>query len=656
MKAKTLLLCVAALAFSLAASAQTLKPVRDKSTKKYGYQDKAKHWVIEPVFDKARRFDDDGFAIVEIGDLQGLIDMNGDFLLQPEWDDIGKFNKLGLCEVTRKDGRQKYRGVADLSGRLVLPPVCYTVNFYNSDQLITARRDVEIPPYGVEDLWGVYDTKGREIFSPQFDSSPSFRNGRAVATSGTTGLVGIISADGRVLVPLENLAATTSYGGFRVLGPDFHLITYDGDMNRLSSVSHPGYVAPYDPQDDDVRLAAWGVNGIGMRLHRNQVKEASLSQDYRTRSLLCSDLDIDWGGYKDSRFLRLEPCAVSADDPDAMLDPGSGRRYTLKAILYEADGRRVGEASTRGWVEAECEAGLLYHSDEDRLWLILPDINYPAMRSFRIPVSRYHEISHATVYDGLGLDTYEMDRMHRLDYRVRRLEEIRKTENAGITSYLPRPVMDLRAARVEDRLQRSAIFRRAYHMGEVVNCRVRHKEEGIEVELSDMLVLPFEDRLEDPRYEMTTEEEIFWGPHNARTVHLMLEAVPKNPECLEDDLMGTDYSFRIILALYEEDGEYLRTLASAPCVDYAREGLLVFEPLGIALAGYTLNGGADMWSDRPDDAFRSRSDYFRRDGRLSGRWGVSRTVRLDGERFPATLSALEGIILSDSSRRLFGRP
>ena len=652
MKARNLLLCAAAILISLAASAQDLKPVRDKNTKKYGYQDKSKHWVIEPAFDKAKRFDNDGFAVVEINDLQGLIDANGDFLLQPEWDDIGKFNKLGLCEVTRKEGRHKRYGVADLSGRLILPADCYSVNFYNADEIITARRDAEIPPYGIHALWGVYDIKGNEVFSPQFDSSPSFRNGRAIATSGTTGLVGIISADGRVLVPLENLAATTEYGGFIVLRPDFRTTTYDSGMNRTTSMAHPGYVAPYDPQDDDVRLAAWGQNGIGMRLHRNQVKEASVSQD--TRNIICTDLDIDWGGSADDRFIRLEPFVTEGNDPDAMREPNSGQRYTLKAILYEADGRRVGEASSRGWIEAECEAGLIYHSDEDRLWLILPDINYPAMRSFRIPVSRYHAISHDDVYNGLGLGN-ELDRMHQLDYRVRRMEEIRKAENAGITSYLPRPVLDMRAARVQDRLQRSPVFRRAFHMGEVVNCRVKHRETDIEVELSDRLVLPFEDRLEDPRYVMETEEEIFWGPHNARTVRLLLEAVPKNPDCLEDDLMGSDYSFRIVLALYEEDGQYLRTLASAPFVDYAREGVLVFEPLGIAIAGYTLNGGVDMWSDRQDDAFRSRSSYFRRADRMSGRWGASRVVKFEGdEHFPKTLSALEGIMLSDAPRR-FGR-
>ena len=651
MKAKNLLLCAAALALSLAASAQNLKPVRDKATKKYGYQDKSKNWVIEPVYDKARRFDNDGFAIVEINDLQGLIDMNGELLLQPEWDDISKFNKMGLCEVTHKEGRQKFRGVADLTGRLIIPAVCYSVNFYHSDGIVTARRDGDIPPYGVHALWGVYDAQGREIFAPQFASSPSFRNGRAVATSGRTGLVGVISADGRTLVSLKNLAATTEYNGFRVLGQDFRITTYDSNMNSSTSAPHPGYVAPYDPQDDDVRLAAWGMNGIGMRLHRNQVKETSLMEDYRSRSLMCSDLDIDWGGRLDDRFIRLEPCAVDDNVPGSMENPRNGRHYTLKAILYESDGRRVGEVSSRGWIEAVCEAGLIYHSDEDRLWLILPDINYPAMRSFRIPVSNYRMTGHENVYAGLGIVPSDLERMGDLDYRVRRMEEIRKTENAGITSYLPRPVMSPRAARVEDRLLRSPIFRRAYRMGEVVNCRVKHQEGGIEVELSDMLVLPFRDRLENPSYDMETEEEIFWGPHNNRTVHLRLEAVPKNPECLEDDLMGSDYSFRIVLALYEEDGTYLRTLASAPFADYAREGLLVFEPLGIALASYTLNGGADMWSDRRDDAFRSRSDYFRRDERLRGRWGLSRRIKLDGEPFPKTLSALEGIVLSDSPRR-----
>jgi len=656
MKAQTLLLCVAVLAFSLAASAQDLKPVRDRSTKKYGYQDKSKHWVIQPVFDKARRFDSDGFAIVENNDLQGLIDMNGDFLLQTEWDDIGKFNKLGLCIVTRRDGRQRYRGVADLSGRLVLPADCYSVNFSNSDQLICARRDADIHPFGIHPAWGVYDKDGREIFPPRFDHSPSFRDGRAVATSAKTGLVGIISADGQILLPMDNLAATTDYGGFKVLGQDFRLTTYDSDLQRVSSAEHPGYVAPYDPQDDDVRIAAWGMNAIGMRLHSNQIKEVSVSQGYRGHTLLCSDLDIDWGSVRAGRFLRLEPCVVDAEDPDAMRAPNSSRHYTLKAILYEADGQRVGEASSRGWFEAVCSAGLIYHSDEDRLWLILPDINYPAMHSFRLTVSDYQTFTHENVYMGLGVEDDELERLRDLDYRLRRLQDIRETENAGITSYLPRPVMDLRAARVQDRLKHSHIFRRAFYMGEVVNCRVKHMENGIEVELADQLILPFVDHLEDPDYEMETEEEIFWGPHNARTVHLTLEAVPKNPECLEDDLMGTDYSFRIILALYEEDGRYLRTLASAPFVDYARDGVLIFEPLGIAVAGYTLNGGADMWSDRQGDAFRSRSSYFRREGRNADRWGISRIIRFEGdERFPATLSALEGFIVNETSRS-FGRP
>ena len=40
---------VAALLIAASAQGQDLKPVRDKSTKLYGYQDKSKNWVVEPA-------------------------------------------------------------------------------------------------------------------------------------------------------------------------------------------------------------------------------------------------------------------------------------------------------------------------------------------------------------------------------------------------------------------------------------------------------------------------------------------------------------------------------------------------------------------------------------------------------------------------------
>ena len=62
-----------ALLCCLALSAQDLKPAKDKATKKYGYQSKAKVWVIPPRFDGAKRFSN-GAAEVELNGLRGLID------------------------------------------------------------------------------------------------------------------------------------------------------------------------------------------------------------------------------------------------------------------------------------------------------------------------------------------------------------------------------------------------------------------------------------------------------------------------------------------------------------------------------------------------------------------------------------------------------
>ena len=64
MKLKSVYIGIALLCLTTAAWAQDLKPVKDKATKLFGYQDKSKNWVIEPSFNAAKRFIG-GFAIVE---------------------------------------------------------------------------------------------------------------------------------------------------------------------------------------------------------------------------------------------------------------------------------------------------------------------------------------------------------------------------------------------------------------------------------------------------------------------------------------------------------------------------------------------------------------------------------------------------------------
>ena len=155
MKARIVFACVAAICLALTASAQDLKPVKDRVSKKFGYQDKSKNWVIEPSFDAAKRFID-GYAIVEVQGLEGMIDQSGAWVLKPDYNSIGKFDKLGLCELMNKYDHTRYYGLADRSGRRVS----------SSPAAMQTRTATAPPPSGASTTW----TEAR--YSPRSSALP----------------------------------------------------------------------------------------------------------------------------------------------------------------------------------------------------------------------------------------------------------------------------------------------------------------------------------------------------------------------------------------------------------------------------------------------------------------------------------------------------
>ena len=624
MKLRSIFLGICLLCLCATAAAQDLKPVKDRDSKLFGYQDKSKNWVIPPSFTAAKRFNG-GFAVVEVQGLKGLIDESGAWVLKPEWDSIDKFDKAGLCEVMRKEGKTKLRGIANSSGQMVIPAECLSISISPNEGIIMAERYVQTQRSGLKPLWGVYNAEGAEIFEPQFASAPSWRNGRGIAKSAWDGLYGIIDSDGNTLLPFDNLAISASGSSFEVLTSDFTTCVYDSRMFKSNTYAYPGYVAPYDPAGDPVRAAAWRVGPIGARLYRNNLKLADLGRDGRSRNVVCSDLRLDWGY---GRFVRLEPCLDLQGLPGSMLDPDSeGNYYTIKAILYERDGRFVQEISRWGWLEAECADGFIYNAEGTETWIALKDINTPARPSFSIPLSGYKMINRGDIYSALGLRSYEVGRMYDPSGAVRRCEQIREGENIGITSYLPRPAPSLRSIKLLDEAMRSPLFRHPFRIGQVVNCKARPGDNGLELELSDRLVCHFEDKFSDPYFKMDGDEEIYWGPHNARTVRLSLEEV-NDRNATKDDMLGSDRYFSVVISLYEEDGSYLRTLGVVPCVDFATKGYLVFDKLGLALID-------------ADDAQHTSSHK----------------ITLSGvQRLPATLSALMAVGESFHSRPGGRRP
>ena len=584
MKVKFILVSIAALALCAAAQGQDLKPVKDKGSKLFGYQDKSKNWVIEPAYEGAKRFKD------------------------------------GFAEVTCKPGKTKLHGVIDATGRVVIPLECYAVNVYGKEGVIMAERDAEVPGFGLKPMWGVYDTSGGELFAPQFSSCPSWHGGTGIACLAENGMKGVISADGEVLLPFENLAVDRRYGGFSTLTSDFVRISYDGHLAQTGKYAYPGYIRPYDPMGDPVRAAAWQVGPIGRRFYRNSLRDFQEGRNSYGRSAVCSELRIDWAG---DRFVRFEPIEDEGEHPGAMLEPVSGKLYTVKAILYEPDGTPVGDLSRWGWFDTEYSEGVVYNTETGERWIALSDLNFPAISSFTTPLSRGRTIDHSDVVTGLGLRSYELDNMHNPSRYADRVNEIIKKENAGISSRLPRPAPDIRTVRKTEEINRLPLFHHRFHLGEVVNCKTRTSDAGVELELSDKLVCHFEDVFDDPSFRMESDAEVFWGPANEYTVQLSAEAVRSSSACTKDDLYGSGSDYIIVIGLYDYRGDFIQTLGTAPGVDFMADGYIVFEKLGIALM---TRGNADKRSDGRGDIRKEKAPK----------------VTLNGAaRLPATLSALK---------------
>lgn len=590
MKTRFIVAVTAALLVASAAFGQDLKPVKDKSTKLFGYQDKSKNWVVPPAYFSAKNFKD------------------------------------GLAEVTVKPGKTKLHGIIDATGREVIPPVCNSVSVNKKEKLIFAERETEA---GLGWLWGVYDYEGNEIWAPQFASAPVFYDGRGIARSAENGLKGVIDVEGKLLVPFENLALERAYGGYEALSMDFVRREYDSRINVTSEFAYPGYVIPYDPEGDPVRAAAWHAGPIGYRLHRNNLRLVQVAPGRWGSSATCNTLPLDWG---DGRFVRLEPVEDPHAHPGSMEDPFSGKLYTVAAVLCEADGTQVKVVSEWGWLDVEFAEGIIYNSEGKESWMIMRDVNCPPIPAFSTSLSSYRTINKDDVISGLGIYKYELENMYVPERFSDRAVRIITGENAGITYRMPPEVPGFKMARAIKELHRTPLFHYRFRVGDIVNCRVRPVEGGVELELADGFVCRYEDRFSDPYFSMTGEEPLYWGPANEYSVILTARQAPNGPDFTKDDVYGSDGSVEFALELYDGLDRYIQTIAMAPSVDFCSDGWIVLGEAGIALRvreRHPAGHAGVRPGDRPGD-------------RYSGGHGPDNRIRITGEPLPPLLSALNG--------------
>ena len=600
MKHKLLMAALAGLMLTAGgyASAQDLKPVKDKETKKYGYvaEDKGS-WVIEPKYDKARKFIG-GAAIAGLGEKYGIIGTDGEWLLEPVYDEIDDFKKNGLARIMLKDeaGKKQY-GAANQQGTVVLPTEFNAVNIDKKYDVIAARRDVALDSGTQYDdkrilMWGIYAPDGRELVAPQFSAAPNFSNGFAMVSSADSNLKGVIDLSGNYLIPTQNFSIDKSGSKYTALTSDLVWVNYDENFNATSSQEIPGFVLPYDTYGDDVRAVTYKHLRMGEKLHRNELKMAEMPTP---KSVKCSDLPIDWGE-KNERFVRLGPARDTLGHEHSLIDQVSGRAYTIAAQLFEADGTLVGTLSDWGWIEGVAAECIIYHSAEDTLWAVMTDINNTGVTSFASRMTNYKNITASTVQGVFGLGSSEEKAMHSWARMREKHQEILKSENLGVTTYTYPEDFETEGAGYVSKVSNWPLLHRQFQIGEVYSCKPGRAKDGQVLALMhDGFKMHFTDTFGKTGIKFDGDEEIWWGPTNGRFIKLELIPVktekrklssPEKADMIFDDTLHSGFAYKLAVCMYEEDGSFLRCLGESVKLGFAAGDMVLLEDLGLVFTGY----------------------------------------------------------------------
>lgn len=190
---------------------------------KFGYCDASMKLVIPTRYQDATPFVRER-AIVMQGDLYGMIDPTGKWLLYPEYDEItlgklvfvrqGKRHALADyegCLLTDfsfdrvhalKDGlvlldQGGRKGLADAAGKLLVPCIYDYVSTLRDDQ----GNTTELYLVQRDGLMGLYNACGDMLQPPRFSRVDVFQEGHAVVQE--QGRFGLIDVEGEVRVPCE---------------------------------------------------------------------------------------------------------------------------------------------------------------------------------------------------------------------------------------------------------------------------------------------------------------------------------------------------------------------------------------------------------------------------------------------------------------------
>ena len=196
---------------------------------RYGYFDKENGWIIQPQFDFAESFQNNGMACVKKDGLWGVIDLEGNMIFEPQFD--GRYNNDAIYNLTirfydhvaavSKGGLWGY--IHDDGTVLLEMQFAQVKPEYSDDGYIPAKK---------MGLWGYVSAEGEWLIEPQFGDVESF-NEYDVAVIKQNNRCGLIDRNGAVLLEpqFDDIYSFNKNGIARVLAfGQYGLIRADGSV------------------------------------------------------------------------------------------------------------------------------------------------------------------------------------------------------------------------------------------------------------------------------------------------------------------------------------------------------------------------------------------------------------------------------------------
>ncbi|WP_127579898.1 WG repeat-containing protein [Paenibacillus koleovorans] len=144
--------------------------VMTTSGTKWGYMNDRGAVFIQPHFDSAADFQSNGLAVVQVGDLYGLLKPNGEFAVKPQFGFINDFHE-GRAVAYVDQGSV----VIDEQGHILTSQTYTYIGTYSDGLALFSKTDNQS-----NYLYGYLDLKGQEAIPAQYKSGTDFKKGKAV--------------------------------------------------------------------------------------------------------------------------------------------------------------------------------------------------------------------------------------------------------------------------------------------------------------------------------------------------------------------------------------------------------------------------------------------------------------------------------------------